>query len=85
MIQEVITYMIIGSAVTLAALKVWKRFAPKKKQKRQTSQPNASGTHEHNCAACSAECQLRDLPKYVIEKNLDECIQVEKKSQLLQS
>ncbi len=77
--------MIIGSAVTLTALKAWKRFAPKKKQKAKASQPTTSGMEGHNCSACSAECQLRDLPKYVIEKNLDECIQVEKKSKLLQS
>ena len=83
MVQEVITYMIIGSAVTLLVLKAWKRFAPKKKKPivNTTQKSVLSG---HNCAACSADCQLRDLPKYVIEKNLDECVQVEKKSKQLQ-
>lgn len=76
--------MIIGSAVTLVVLKAWKRFAPKKKKLiANTSQKSVlSG---HNCNTCSADCQLRDLPKYVIEKNLDECVQVEKKSKKFQS
>jgi len=83
MVQEVITYMIIGSAVTLVVLKAWKRFAPKKK-KPKASSLQKSVLSGHNCADCSAECQLRDLPKYVIEKNLDECVQVETKSKQLQ-
>lgn len=75
--------MIIGSAVTLVVLKAMKRFAPKKKKAKTSS--SSSAPAGHNCAACSADCQLRDLPKYIIEKNLDECVQVEKKSKMLQS
>lgn len=83
MIQELITYMIIGSAVTLVVLKAIKRFSPKK-AKSKIAQPTSIAGETHNCAACSADCQLRDLPKYIIEKNLDECVQVENKSKLLQ-
>ena len=70
--------MIIGSAVTLTVMKAWKRFG-RKKVKRNTFSGKIIGVQAHNCAECSAECQLRDLPKYVIEKNLDECVRVEKK------
>jgi len=83
MLQEIITYMIIGSAVTLAVLKIVKRFSIKKPGKKASK--SGSAVHVHNCGECSAECQLRDLPRLVIEKNLDECIQVEKKSKVLQS
>lgn len=77
-----ITYLIIASATTVVVLKAWKQFAPKKKKAKQNiSKSVLSG---HNCNECSAECQLRDLPKYVIEKNLDECVQVEKKSKQFQ-
>jgi len=78
--------MIVGSAITLVTLKAWKQFAPKKKkQKQSASSTSKSVLSGHDCNACSADCQLRDLPKYVIEKNLDECVQVEKKSKQFQS
>ncbi len=47
--------------------------------------PGKSTGPVHNCGECSAECQLRDLPRVVIEQNSDKCIQIEKKSKLLQS
>ena len=83
MLQEIITYMIIGSAVTLTILKFIKRFGRKKPNKSSAESVNKG--HVHNCGECSAECQLRDLPQAIIQKNLDECIQVENKSKLLQS
>jgi hypothetical protein len=82
MLQEIITYMIIGSAVTLALLKIVKRFSRKKPGNKATK--SGAAVHEHNCGECAAECQLRDLPRMVIEKNIDKCIPVEKKSKLLQ-
>ncbi len=84
MIQEVLTYVIIGSALAVVAFKAWKQFAPKKKIQKESA-PAHSVLQGHNCSDCSAECQLRDLPKYIIEKNLDECVKVENKSKLLQS
>ena len=84
MLQEIITYMIIGSAATLAILKITKRLAPKKTRSvKKTGAPLAK--HEHNCAECAADCQLRDLPKYVIQKNIEQCVPIEQKSKLLQS
>ncbi len=83
MLQEIITYMIIGSAVTLAVLKFIKRF--RRKKPASSSEKSVNAGHVHNCGECSAECQLRDLPRAVIAKNIEECIQVEKKSKLLQS
>ncbi|MCE4565002.1 hypothetical protein INQ51_11835 [Maribellus sp. CM-23] len=88
MLQEVITYMIIGSAVTIAALKMAKKLGIKKKKPKAQAQKgpvNPASIHAHNCGECSADCQLRDLPKYIIQKNIDECVQVEQKSKLLQS
>ena len=85
MLQEIITYMIIGSAVTLAVLKMSKRLLPKKKRPTAKKTIDPAKMQVHNCAECSAECQLRDLPKFVIQKNIDECVQVEKKSKTLQS
>lgn len=83
MIQEIITYMIIGAAVTVAVMKFAKRFGRKKPvAKKVVSGKTIS--HAHNCADCSAECQLRDLPRMVIEKNGAECTKVEQKSKLLQ-
>lgn len=86
MLQEVLTYMIIGSAATIAILKMAKKLGIKKKKlKHQPNKINPSSIHTHNCAECSAECQLRDLPKFIIQKNIDECVQVEQQSKSLHS
>lgn len=87
MLQEIITYMIIGAAVTLAVLKFIKRFGGKKQKKMKSTSTSSttSASASHNCSDCSAECLLRDLPKVVIEKNKEACVQIEKKSKLLQS
>lgn len=80
--------MIIGAAVTLAVLKFIKRFGGKKQKKAQVNtsiSSTASVSAAHNCSDCSAECLLRDLPKVVVEKNKEACVQIEKKSKLLQS
>jgi predicted transglutaminase-like cysteine proteinase len=84
MLQEIITYMIIGAAVAVTIMKFAKRFGRKKAAKKAGSESQPV-SHAHNCGECSAECQLRDLPRVVIEQNSDECIQIEKKSKLLQS
>ena len=72
MIQEIITYLIIGAALAVVSFKAWKKFAPKKKVQKTPASAQSSVLQGHNCSDCSAECQLRDLPKYIIEKNLDE-------------
>lgn len=71
MLQEIITYIIVGAAIALAAAKVLKRFRKKKPQK--VSFKNATMAAEHNCSECAAECLLRDLPKRTINKSQEIC------------
>jgi large-conductance mechanosensitive channel len=78
MLQEVITYMIIGSAITLAILKTIKRFRKKKPKKTNFNKDNIR--LDHNCSECAADCVLRDLPKKVIETRSEVCQKVEIKS-----
>lgn len=85
MLQEIITYLIVGLAAALAIIKLSRKLMPRKKITKSNVKIDSSRVHTHNCADCSAECQLRDLPKIIIEKNIDECVQVEKKSKALQS
>lgn len=77
MLQEVITYMLIGGAVTLAIMKTVKRFSKKKPQKVDYKKAKISA--EHNCTACAAECMLRDAPKQIIEASQTKCT-IEKSS-----
>lgn len=79
--QEALTYLIIGSAVTIVILKLIKQFAPKKKKKVDYNNLQLSNKN-HNCSECSAECLLRDIPKQVKEINTDVCHKVEEKSKL---
>lgn len=71
MVQEIIAYMIIGSAITLAILKIIKRF--RKKQPRKVNFKKDKITMGHNCSECSAECILRDLPKQLSKKDSVGC------------
>jgi hypothetical protein len=85
MFQEILTYMIIGSAITLAVIKMAKKLLPKPKKVSTTANGPIASIHQHNCSECSADCQLRDLPKYVIQKNTDACLQIERKSKSLKA
>jgi len=71
MIQEVITYMIIGSAVTVAIMKIVKRFSKKKPEKVDYKKAKISAGH--NCSECAAECMLRDAPKRIIKASDAQC------------
>ncbi len=71
MLQEIITYMIIGSAITVAVLKTAKRFASKKPKKVNFQKDKISMAH--NCSDCSAECVLRDMPKQIQDDNSEIC------------
>lgn len=79
MIQEILTYMIIGSAITLAVIKIRNKFRGKKKSKK-TDFKKESFTLKHNCSDCSAECILRDTTSPVILNNRELCTKVELKS-----
>ncbi len=71
MLQELITYLIVGIAVYLSISKVLKRFKKKKPQKIDFK--NETFSLDHNCSACSADCSLRNQPKQVIEQNKELC------------
>ncbi|WP_321346224.1 hypothetical protein [uncultured Draconibacterium sp.] len=73
MVQEILTYLIIAAAVFWAGLKVYRRFFKPAKAK-TTNFKKEKITMVHNCSDCAAgDCALRDLPRKVIEKNIDEC------------
>lgn len=72
MLQEIITYLIVGAAVILAAYKIYKRFAKKKSTKANFGKGKIS--MGHNCSDCSASgCSLRNLPKPEIKTKSNEC------------
>lgn len=70
--------MIIGSAVTLAFIKIKKKlFGNKTKQKTAYKIDTSAG--QHDCSSCSAECMLRDtVPS--IQNNKTSCSKIEIKS-----
>lgn len=78
MIQEIITYLILGSAITIVALKAKNLFVSKKGRnfKRRTNRKSVPG----NCSACSAECMLRNSPQQTIMRNNDLCKEIKIKS-----
>lgn len=71
MLQEVITYMIVGAAITFAIMKLVNRFSKKKAKKVDYNKAKIST--DHNCTECAAECMLRDAPKRVIESSKAVC------------
>lgn len=71
MVQEIITYLIVGTAVILVITKAVKRFRKKKANKIDFQKTKI--TTEHNCTDCAAECILRDLPKRIKETKLEVC------------
>ena len=62
MVQEIVTYMIIGAAITIAAMKLIKKFSAKKRPKKVDFSQN-SFQMEHKCSDCSADCMLRNTIK----------------------
>lgn len=78
-LQEIITYILIGSAVTIAILKIKKKLGGKKKTQK-VDYKNKSFIMEHNCSDCSADCMLRDAVPTVIQNNKDLCEKIEIKS-----
>jgi|APSaa5957512622_1039677.scaffolds.fasta_scaffold17742_3 hypothetical protein len=76
MIQEIITYIIIGSAVTVAIMKIIQKFS-KKKIRKNVGSKNDTITEQHNCSSCSAECILRGMSQSTFEANPDLCKKVD--------
>jgi large-conductance mechanosensitive channel len=81
MIQEIITYMIIGAAVALAISKMINKTGIRKSREKKIDYKSAS-INIHNCSDCSAECMLRDSAKPVIEKNKELCKEIELRQKL---
>ncbi|MCG6189904.1 hypothetical protein [Maribellus maritimus] len=82
MVQELITYMIIGAAIAVAAMKTIKKFGKKRAKEKHAKNCNTSKA-AHNCSDCSAECMLRNavnpLPERKNEKNLCQKIEIKSK------
>ncbi len=68
MVQEIITYIIIAFAITIAVHKITKKFRRKKFQPNQYLN-NEKTAVLPKCDACSAECILRDLNTPVAKGN----------------
>lgn len=74
MLQEIITYLIIAAAVLWAVLKVYQRFFKRPRQSAKINFRKDKISMVHNCTDCSAaDCELRDLPKKLIEEHADQC------------
>jgi hypothetical protein len=79
MVQDIITYMIVGAAFALAISKGINKIVKKKSPVRKVDFKNDTFTLIHNCSDCSAECMLRDSAKPVIERNKELCKEIELK------
>ncbi len=85
MIQEIITYLIVGAAVFYAVLKIFRKTGVKKKTVKKVSMVDykkESFTLQHNCSDCSAECMLRNATKPMIERNKELCREIEIRQKL---
>jgi hypothetical protein len=82
MIQEIITYMIVGAAIALAIMQVVGKIRGKKRTEKKIDYQKETFTYQHDCSDCSAECMLRDAAKPVIEKNKKLCGEIEIRQKL---
>lgn len=74
MIQEIITYIIIGFAVVLAFYKSYKKLARKNRSKSPNGKGNSPAIHT-GCANCTADCILRNASPDVKNENAQLCEQ----------
>lgn len=77
MIQEIITFIIVGAAVVLAISKAIKKMSVKKKSVKKVDFKKDTIKMQHNCSDCSAECMLRNSIKPVTEDNNELCKSIE--------
>ena len=77
MIQEIVTYMILGAAITLAIIKVRNKFWRKKNIKLNSKSNKEKSSSLPNCSACSAECVMRDASAQTIQYNKNKCDKIE--------
>ena len=82
MIQEIITYLIIGAAIALAISKIIGKIKGRKSPKMKVDFQKETFTMQHNCSDCSAECMLRNSSKLTVEKNKELCREIEIRQKL---
>lgn len=77
--QELITYIIVATAVAMAISKIFKKLVKKKKPAKKIDfQKTTLTMQQHNCSDCSAECMLRNAVKpFSEESNKDLCRKIE--------
>ena len=66
MIQEIITFMIIGAAIALTISKALHKFRGKRKPVKKVDFKKDTFSLHHDCSDCSAECMIRDVAKPVV-------------------
>jgi hypothetical protein len=71
MLQEIITYIVIAVAVSIAVWKMYKTLSVKKKKPKQHKKTTLSAPH--NCSDCIADCSLRDAVPIVRQENEEIC------------
>jgi len=81
-IQEIITYMIIGAAIALAISKAVRKFRVKRKPVKKVDFKKDTISLHHDCSDCSAECMLRDRVKPVKREEINLCEKTEKQGKL---
>ena len=82
MIQEVVTYMIIGAAIAMAISRIIKKFKGKKQPQKKIDYQKESFSYQHDCSSCSAECMLRNASQTVVKNNAELCKQIESQGKL---
>ncbi|MDO8952549.1 MAG: hypothetical protein Q7U86_07980 [Draconibacterium sp.] len=82
MIQEIITYLIIGAAIALAISKIIGKIRGKKSVKKKVDFQKETFTMQHDCSDCSAECMLRNATRLTVEKNKELCREIEIRQKL---
>ena len=75
MIQEILTYMILGSAITFAIIKARNKFWRKKGRKYNAD--SNKNPIQHNCSDCVADCMLRNISTPIIQNNNELCKKIE--------
>ena len=70
--------MILGSAVTIAIIKVKNRFW--RKEITKTNSKSSTSPSLPNCSSCSAECVMRNSFAQTTQYNKDLCDKIQTKS-----
>ena len=77
MMQEIITYMIIGAAIYAVISRIVRSFTGKKTMKKRINLKSETFSMAHNCNDCSADCMLRNKINPLVKEEVDFCKKVE--------